>query len=295
MVARLRAAGAIFIGKTNVPEFGFGSHSYNTVFGTTLNAYDQSRTAGGSSGGAASGAGGAHGTARRWHGPCRQLAQSGRLQQRLRLPPELRARPRPRRQMSSPRRSRSQARWRGASRTWRCCCRCRRVATPRVPLSIHARCKSGVTAPLDVPVAGRRIGWLGDLERLSGSRAWHPAAVRKRPRCVRDVGRRRSSPSPSASRWPSCGRLGRRSAAGAWRRISARSMRTRRGAPLAEGRGAVGDRARAWRYPAPRSAGRWRCGRGGICTCSGSSSDSIISCCRRRRCFHSRPACIGRR
>jgi amidase len=53
MVARLRAAGAIFIGKTNVPEFGFGSHTYNTVFGTTLNAYDQSRTAGGSSGGAA--------------------------------------------------------------------------------------------------------------------------------------------------------------------------------------------------------------------------------------------------
>jgi amidase len=53
MVGRLRAAGAIFIGKTNVPEFGFGSHTYNPVFGTTLNAYDQSRTAGGSSGGAA--------------------------------------------------------------------------------------------------------------------------------------------------------------------------------------------------------------------------------------------------
>lgn len=53
MVDRLRAAGALIIGKTNVPEFGFGSQSYNTVFGTTLNAYDQSRTAGGSSGGAA--------------------------------------------------------------------------------------------------------------------------------------------------------------------------------------------------------------------------------------------------
>lgn len=53
MVSRLRAAGAIIIGKTNVPEFGFGSQTYNTVFGTTLNAYDQSRTAGGSSGGAA--------------------------------------------------------------------------------------------------------------------------------------------------------------------------------------------------------------------------------------------------
>lgn len=53
MVARLRAAGALIIGKTNVPEFGFGSQTYNTLFGATLNAYDQSRTAGGSSGGAA--------------------------------------------------------------------------------------------------------------------------------------------------------------------------------------------------------------------------------------------------
>ena len=53
MVARLRAAGALIIGKTNVPEFGFGSQTYNTLFGTTLNAYDHTRTAGGSSGGAA--------------------------------------------------------------------------------------------------------------------------------------------------------------------------------------------------------------------------------------------------
>ena len=52
-VERMRKAGAILIGKTNTPEFGLGSHTYNTVFGTTLNAYDQSRSAGGSSGGAA--------------------------------------------------------------------------------------------------------------------------------------------------------------------------------------------------------------------------------------------------
>ncbi|SMP22692.1 amidase [Shimia sagamensis] len=51
-VARMRDAGAIFIGKTNVPEFGLGSHSYNPVHGVTLNPYDASRTAGGSSGGA---------------------------------------------------------------------------------------------------------------------------------------------------------------------------------------------------------------------------------------------------
>jgi amidase len=55
MVARLRRAGAIFIGKTNTPEFGLGSHTYNPVYGITRNAYDSSRSAGGSSGGAAVG------------------------------------------------------------------------------------------------------------------------------------------------------------------------------------------------------------------------------------------------
>ena len=53
LVERLRAAGAIPIGKTNVPEFGMGSHTYNRVYGTTLNPYDLTKSAGGSSGGAA--------------------------------------------------------------------------------------------------------------------------------------------------------------------------------------------------------------------------------------------------
>jgi amidase len=53
MVERIRKAGAIFIGKTNTPEFGLGSHTYNPVYGITRNAYDQTRSAGGSSGGAA--------------------------------------------------------------------------------------------------------------------------------------------------------------------------------------------------------------------------------------------------
>jgi amidase len=52
-VERMRAAGAIFIGKTNTPEFGLGSHTYNAVYGATHNAYDQNKSAGGSSGGAA--------------------------------------------------------------------------------------------------------------------------------------------------------------------------------------------------------------------------------------------------
>lgn len=50
---RMRASGAVFIGKTNVPEFGLGSHTYNPVFGPTRNAYDERLSAGGSSGGAA--------------------------------------------------------------------------------------------------------------------------------------------------------------------------------------------------------------------------------------------------
>lgn len=52
-VARIRSAGAIIIGKTNVPEFGLGSNTFNPVFGATANPYDPSKVAGGSSGGAA--------------------------------------------------------------------------------------------------------------------------------------------------------------------------------------------------------------------------------------------------
>src|SRR5258705_7661419 len=52
LVERLRNAGAIPIGKTNVPEFGMGSHTYNKVYGTTVNPFDHSKSAGGSSGGA---------------------------------------------------------------------------------------------------------------------------------------------------------------------------------------------------------------------------------------------------
>jgi len=52
LVERLKHAGVIPIGKTNVSEFGMGSHTYNKVYGTTLNPYDLTKTAGGSSGGA---------------------------------------------------------------------------------------------------------------------------------------------------------------------------------------------------------------------------------------------------
>ena len=53
LVARMKAAGSIVIGRTNCPEFGLGSHTFNDIFGPTLNAYDITRSAGGSSGGSA--------------------------------------------------------------------------------------------------------------------------------------------------------------------------------------------------------------------------------------------------
>ena len=53
IVTLIRNAGAVTVGKTNTPEFGAGSQTFNTVFGATKNPYDPTRTCGGSSGGAA--------------------------------------------------------------------------------------------------------------------------------------------------------------------------------------------------------------------------------------------------
>lgn len=53
MTARMKAAGCIVIGKTNMPEMGLGSHTFNSLFGSTPNAWDSTVSAGGSSGGAA--------------------------------------------------------------------------------------------------------------------------------------------------------------------------------------------------------------------------------------------------
>ena len=82
----MKAAGCIVIGKTNVPEFGLGSHTFNDVFGTTLNPFDLTRTAGGSSGGAAVASGHAHAARRRRQRLHGLVAQPRGVEQRLRLP-----------------------------------------------------------------------------------------------------------------------------------------------------------------------------------------------------------------
>ena len=53
LVTRIRTAGAVTVGKTNTPELGAGSQTFNTIFGATRNPYDLAKTCGGSSGGAA--------------------------------------------------------------------------------------------------------------------------------------------------------------------------------------------------------------------------------------------------
>jgi hypothetical protein len=125
-VERLRAAGAIFIGKTNAPEFGLGSHTYNPVYGATHNAYDQTKSAGGSSGGAAVS------LATRML----PLADGSDYGGSLRNPAGWNNVSLSPAEMSGPRRWASPAPWQGTSSTWRFCCRCR-------PVTIRARhCRS---------------------------------------------------------------------------------------------------------------------------------------------------------
>src|SRR5467141_1317472 len=81
IVERLTTAGAILIGKTNTPEFGAGSQTFNKLFGATRNPYDPSKTCGGSSGG-----GVRHAALRRRLRARREPAQSRQLLQRRWLP-----------------------------------------------------------------------------------------------------------------------------------------------------------------------------------------------------------------
>ena len=122
-VARMRRAGAIVIGKTNTPEFGLGSQTYNPVFGPTLNAYDQAKTAGGIERRRRRRARAPHAARRRRQRPWRLAAQPGGVQQRVRLSPVLRARAGERRGGVPAAALRSRGRWRAPSRTLPACSR----------------------------------------------------------------------------------------------------------------------------------------------------------------------------
>jgi hypothetical protein len=131
-VERIKRAGAIVIGKTNTPEFGAGSQTFNAVFGATRNPYDVTKTCGGSSGGAAVALACAAAACRR-HGS-RRFAAQPRASQRRRLqatPPR-----------AAPERARRRHAWgtaHGAASTIsRCCCR----SWPAPTRAIRYRCPS---------------------------------------------------------------------------------------------------------------------------------------------------------
>ena len=161
-VARMRAAGSIFIGKTNTPEFGLGSHSFNPVFGATRNPYDPSKAAGGSSGGAATALamrmlpvadGSDHG------GSLRNPAAFNNV---LGLRPAYGRVPVAVDEVFLP----------GMSVVGPMARKTKDLAAllavqagydPRVPMSIRQD-PAGFLGPLDRDVKGLRIGWLGDLD-----------------------------------------------------------------------------------------------------------------------------------
>ncbi len=161
-VERAKAAGAIVIGKTNTPEFGLGSQTHNPVYGATRNAYDQSKTSGGSSGGAAVA------LALRMLPVADGSDHAGSLRNPAAFNNVLGLRPSygrvpsntdevfiPQMGVAGPmaRKVRDLAALLAVQAGY----------DPRVPLSIREE-PAAFLGPLDRDIAGLRIGWLGDLE-----------------------------------------------------------------------------------------------------------------------------------
>ncbi len=173
-VARMKAAGAIVVGKTTMPEFGLGSHTYSTLFGVTPNAWDRSVSAGGSSGGAA---------------VCLALrmlpvADGSDVMGSLRNPAGWNhvfgLRPSPGRVPGWPRPELfvSQLATDGPmARNVRDLARLLEIqsgADPRVPLALDTRHGESFVPPAGASAQGLRIGWLGDLD---GHLALEPGIV----------------------------------------------------------------------------------------------------------------------
>ena len=155
IVTRIRAAGAITVGKTNTPEFGAGSQTFNTVFGATRNPYDLTKTCGGSSGGAATAVAAAC---------CRSPMAATPAARSAILPPSATSSdcdPRPAAWRASPRRgrrSRCPDRSRERSPTSRC------FSAPSPDRTRAARCRSRkiparFRAPLGRDFKGVRVAW----------------------------------------------------------------------------------------------------------------------------------------
>ena len=165
MVERLKAAGAIIIGKTNTPEFGLGSNTYNDVFGKTLNAYDQSEDRGRIERRRRCRARAAHAAGRRRLRPRRLAPQSRRLQQRVRLPPLLRPRAVARRRTCSMPGWACRARWRATCPTSRVLLSVQAGYDPRMPLS-NRQDPAPFAQDLKRDFKGARIAWSGDFGGL---------------------------------------------------------------------------------------------------------------------------------
>ena len=205
LVARMKAAGAVAVGKTNTPEFGAGSHTFNPLHGVTRNPWDLDRSAGGSSGGAAVALACRMVADRRRQRHGRLAAQPGGVEQRRRLPPDAarRAPPRPGQPVEP-----AGARWsdgphgrrrRPAAR------RARRGAGTRDPLHRPISCRPASTRPT------ARCAWPGPA--TSAGRRWTSPGRRARRLPPDDRGARAgtsSTTSPtSAAPTTASGRCGR--------------------------------------------------------------------------------------
>ena len=161
-VARVRRAGAIIVAKTNVPELGLGSHTYNPIFGATGNAWNPAYSAGGSSGGAAVA------VAQRMV----PMADGSDLGGSLRNPAGWNNvfgfRPSQGRVPGWPRRDAFHAQLVTEGPIARDAADLALLLTvqsgydPRAPLSL-SEAAADWAAPLDVDLGGRRVAWLGDL------------------------------------------------------------------------------------------------------------------------------------